>query len=141
MSEDLEPVETERSLADLSHRRILLIMAVLVVLGSAAGLIFVGGKFGASILIGGLLSFVNYYWLKHTLRVIFDRAQGGEKPRLFAFGYIIRYVVFGFVILMIYLSQAIPITGVIAGLGSFAIAVVIEGFLRIFTGFFNKKDI
>jgi hypothetical protein len=98
----------------------------------------VGSRFAAGILIGGLLSFVNYYWLKHSLRVIFNRARDGEKPRLFAFGYIIRYLVFGLVILMIYLSQSIPITAVIAGLGSFAIAVVIEGFLRIFTSFFNK---
>lgn len=141
MSEDFEPVETKASLADLSHRRILMLMAALVVLGSLAGFIFISGKFGSGILIGGLLSFVNYYWLKHTLRVIFDRAKGGEKPRLFAFGYIIRYIVFGFVIAMIYLSQAIPITSVIAGLGSFAVAVVIEGFLRIFTSFFNKRNI
>jgi len=138
MSDELEPVEVERSVADLSHRRILKIMALLVVAGGLAGLAAVGNRFAIGILIGGILSFVNYYWLKRSLKVIFDRAKSGEKPRLFAFGYIIRYVVFGFVILMIYLSQSIPITAVIAGLGSFAIAVVIEGFLRIFTSFFNK---
>jgi small-conductance mechanosensitive channel len=141
MSEEFEPVESDASIADMSHRRILLLMAALEVAGSLAGFIFVSGKFGSGILIGGLLSFVNYYWLKHTLKVIFDRAKGGEKPRLFAFGYIIRYVAFGFVIATIYLSQAIPITAVIAGLGAFAIAVVIEGLLRIYTSFFNKRNI
>ena len=98
MSDELEPVEVERSVADLSHRRILKIMALLVVAGSLAGLFAVGSRFAIGILIGGILSFVNYYWLKRSLKAIFDRAESGEKPRLFAFGYIIRYVVFGFVV-------------------------------------------
>lgn len=141
MSEETEPVAPERNIAEMSHRRILILMAVLVVLGSLAGFVFHSIRFGTGILIGGLLAFANYYWLKRSLKAIFERAKEGGKPRLFAFGYIIRYVVFGFVVGMIYLSQAIPITAVIAGLGIFAIAVVIEGILRIYTSFFNKRDI
>lgn len=141
MSEELEPVETEATLADLSHRRILILMGMLVVLGSLAGFIFVGTRFGSGILAGGLLSFVNYYWLKHSLKVIFEKAKTGEKPHLFAFGYIVRYIVFGLFIGLIYLSQAVPFTALIAGLGSFAFAVVIEGILRIFTSVFYKRDI
>lgn len=141
MSEETEPVAPERNIAELSHRRILILMAVLMVLGSLAGFIFVGARFGTGILIGGFLAFANYFWLKRSLRTIFEKAKEGGKPRLFALGYIVRYLVFGFVVGMIYLSQAIPVTAVIAGLGSFAIAVVIEGILRIYTSFFNKRDI
>jgi small-conductance mechanosensitive channel len=141
MSEETEPVAPERNIAEMSHRRILILMAVLVVLGSLAGFVFDGVRFGAGIMAGGLLAFANYYWLKRSLKVIFERAKEGGKPRLFAFSYIARYLVFGFIVGMIYLSQAIPVTAVIAGLGSFAIAVVIEGIFRIYTGFFNKRDI
>lgn len=140
MSEEFEPVEAERQAAAMSHSRILILMAVLVVLGSLAGIIFISPRFGSGVLIGGGLSFINYYWLKRTLKGIFEKAKGGAKPRLFAFSYIARYIVFGFILGIIYLSQAIPVTAVIAGLGSFAIAVVIEGFLRIFNSF-NKRDI
>lgn len=141
MSEETEPVATEQTVAEMSHRRILILMAVLVVLGSLAGFAMISGRFGLGILTGGLLAFASYYWLKRSLKVIFEKAKEGGKPRLFAFSYIARYLVFGFVVGMIYLSQAIPIAAVIAGLGSFAIAVVIEGILRIYTSFFNKRDI
>jgi hypothetical protein len=140
MSEEFEPVEAEQQPAAMSHRRILILMAGLVGVGSLAGMIFISLGFGFGVLTGGILSFINYFWLKRTLRGIFEKAKDGERPRLFAFSYILRYIVFGFVLGIIYLSQTIPITAVIAGLGSFAIAVVIEGFLRIFSSF-NKRDI
>lgn len=141
MSGETEPVATEQAIAEMSHRRILILMAMLAALGSLAGFAMVSGRFGIGILTGGLLAFANYYWLKRSLKVIFEKAKEGGKPRLFALSYIARYVVFGFIVGMIYLSQAIPVTAVIAGLGSFAVAVVIEGILRIYTSFFNKKDI
>lgn len=140
MSEEFEPVEAEQLPPAMSHSRILILMALLVVVGSLAGIIFISVRFGLGVLIGGGLSFINYYWLKRTLKGIFEKAKDGGKPRLFAFSYISRYIVFGFVLGIIYLSQAIPVTAVIAGLGSFAIAVVVEGFLRIFNSF-NKRDI
>jgi uncharacterized membrane protein HdeD (DUF308 family) len=140
MSEEFEPVEAEQQPVPMSHSRILILMAGLVGVGSLAGTIFISIGFGFGVLTGGVLSFINYFWLKRTLKGIFEKAEDGERPRLFAFSYILRYIVFGFVLGIIYLSQTIPITAVIAGLGSFAIAVVIEGFLRIFSSF-NKRDI
>jgi len=140
MSEEFEPVEAEQQPAAMSHSRILILMAGMVGVGSLAGMIFISLGFGFGVLTGGILSFINYFWLKRTLKGIFEKAKDGERPRLFAFSYILRYIVFGFVLGVIYLSQTIPITAVIAGLGSFAIAVVIEGFLRIFSSF-NKRDI
>lgn len=116
----------------MSHSRILLVMAILSAAGSLLTGVFVSPRFGIAVLIGGVLSFVNYYWLKSTLRGIFEKAVDGEKPKIYAFGYILRYIVFGLIIAFIYLSHIVPVAGIIAGLGSFAIAVVIEGFLRIF---------
>ena len=140
MSEEFKPVEAEQQPAAMSHRRILILMAGLIGVGSLAGMIFISAGFGFGVLTGGILSFINYFWLKRTLKSIFEKAKDGEKPRLFAFSYILRYIVFGIVLGIIYLSQTIPIAAVIAGLGSFAVAVVVEGFLRIFSSF-NKRDI
>jgi ATP synthase I chain len=140
MSEEFEPVEAVRQPATMSHKRILVLMAVLVVAGTFLGMIFGSLRFGFGVFTGGALAFINYYWLKHTLKRIFEKAKEGQKPRLFAFSYIARYIVFGLLLGIIYLSRSIPVTAVIAGLGSFAIAVVIEGFLRIFNSF-NKRDI
>jgi hypothetical protein len=46
-------------------------------------------------------------------------------------------VIFGLILLIIFLSKAVSIVAVILGLASFAFAVVVEGIIRIFKSF-NK---
>ena len=47
-------------------------MAVIVVAGAAAGLIFAGPMFGLGVLFGGLLGFGNYLWLNRVTRAMFQ---------------------------------------------------------------------
>lgn len=134
MAENSEPVSAEQpAVAKLSHRRILITMAVIAVLCSIAGLIFVSGRFAAGVLIGGLLSFLNYFWLKRSLKLIFDRAIAGDKPRFLGAKYFLRYVAFGAILTIVYLTDAVPVVAVILGIASFALAVVAEGMIRIFS--------
>lgn len=141
MSEFEEPVETvEDTVQPITHRRILLVMAVCVVTGAILSFIFGSWQFGLGFLFGGILSFVNYYWLKVSLKKVFDSAAADEKPRISATKYLLRYVVFGGLLVLIYLTKTVPVASVILGLASFAFAVVIEAFIRIFSSFFNKKD-
>ncbi len=134
MVENSEPVAAEQpAVATLSHRRILITMAVIAVLGSIAGLIFVSGGFAAGVLIGGLLSFVNYFWLKRSLKIIFDRAIAGDKPRFLGAKYFLRYVAFGVILTIVYLTGIVPVVAIILGIASFALAVVAEGIIRIFS--------
>lgn len=142
MSEENEPIVSEQETApQLSHRRILALMAAVGFVGSLLGFIYVDWKFGLGFLIGAGLAFVNYFWLKQSLKKIFARAVSGEKPRFLASHYILRYVGFGALLLVIYLTETVSVVGVILGLASFAFAIVIEGFIGIFTSLFNKKDI
>jgi uncharacterized membrane protein len=134
MGDYSEPVAEEpRAADDLSHRRILIIMAVLIVAGCVLGFTFASVSFGSGVLIGGILSFVNYYWLKASLKTIFARAAAGDKPRFLAAKYFLRYLALGLILVFLYFAVSIPVTAMILGLASFAFAVVIEGILRIFT--------
>ena len=134
MSEDFEPLTAEEPMPpEISHRRILLEMAGVIVAGSLAGFAFFSAKAGFGILIGGILSFVNYYWQKRSLKAIFDKAIHGEKSRFLAVRYILRYVVIAVALTVVYLTDTVSIYAVIFGLASFAIAVVIEGFASIFS--------
>ena len=137
MSEAEKPFQTVEQSA-LTHRRILTILAVCVVVGTISGFVFISKAFGFGFLTGGILSFVNYYWLKFSLKKIFDIAETGEKPRVSATRYLLRYFVFGGLLFVIYLTKLVPVTSVILGLASFAFAIVIEGFIRIFSTFFKK---
>jgi len=137
MSDDTEPAESQ-NIMPLSHRRILVIMALLGLLGSIAGFAFVSATFGFGVLIGSILAFINYYWLKGSLKRIFDDAAEGEKPKLLALRYFTRYLVLGAIIAVIYATGAVSIVGVILGMAGFGFAVVVDGFMRIFSGIMSE---
>ncbi len=142
MSDDFEPIADEQeNLVPLTHRRILIVMATVAVFGSLLSLIFVSWQFGFGVLIGGILSFVNYYWLKYSLKKIFEQAVGGEKPRFLGLRYLFRYVVLGGILLVVFLTKTVPVAAVILGLASFAVAIIIEAFIRLFASFFKKKEV
>jgi energy-converting hydrogenase Eha subunit A len=128
-----EPViEGGEAVMPPTHSRILKIMAILGVLGSVVGSVFVSLAFGIGILLGVGLSFGNYYWLRYSLRKVFAEAVEGEKPRLSVLRYITRYLAIAAVIALIYVTGVLPIVAVILGLCAFAFAVVIDGMIRIF---------
>ena len=115
-----------------SHDRILVIMAVLGVLGTIAGIVFHSIGFGIGILLGVALAFGNYYWLRYSLKKVFAEAAEGEKPRISAIRYILRYFTLAAVIAIVFAVGILPVVPVILGMGGFGFAVVIDGILRIF---------
>lgn len=133
MGEDSEPLtDSAGNAATISDRRILFEMAGVITLGTIAGFAFSSPKAGFGVFIGGILAFANYFWQRHSIRIIFDRAISGKKTRFLAARYILRYVALGGALAIIYFSQTVSIFAVIFGLASFALAVVIEGFTSIF---------
>jgi hypothetical protein len=138
MGEKVESIEGKNEgIKELSNRRILFLMALVILVGSILGFIFVSNQFGFGALLGGILAFANYYWLKVSLKSVFAKAVSGERTRFLAGKYILRYLIFGLVLMFIYLSAAVDVIAVILGLASFALAVVVEGIINIFTSF-NK---
>ena len=133
MADDSEPLTTEAPLP-ISHRGILAKMAVVIAIGAVAGFALFSAKAGLGVLVGGVFGFANYFWQKHSLKAIFDRAIEGKKTRFLAARYILRYVVIGGVLAMVYLTASVSIYAVIFGLASFAIAVTIEGIASMFSG-------
>jgi len=142
MGEDIEPTaESVEIIQPPSHERILWIMAVLGVIGGIAGFAFMSLAFGLGVLIGTGLAFVNYYWLKSSLRKIFSAAESGERPRMLAGKYFLRYIILAAIVAIIYTAGLVPIVALILGMAGFGFAVVIEGFIRIFSTFFRAKEI
>ena len=134
MGEDSEPLTADgRTPPEISHRRLLFEMVIVVIAGAAAGFAVFSAKAGLGVLIGGVLAFANYFWQKRVIKAIFDRAVHGKKSQFLAVRYILRYVIIGGVVAWIYWSDTASIFGVIFGLASFSIAVVIEGFINIFS--------
>ena len=141
MSENSEPVIEEQNAEPLSHRRIFILMACAVLLGSVLSAVFVSLNFAVGVLIGGVLSLVNYYWLSRSLKSVIEDAVAGGAPHFLAGRAFIRYLAFGAILGIVYLTHAVPMIAVLLGLASFAVAIIFEALIRIFSSFFNKKGI
>ena len=115
-----------------THNRILVIMAILGLLGAITGSVFHSVAFGIGIVVGVILAFANYYWLRYSLRKIFADAAEGEKPKISAIRYILRYFTLGAVVAVIFAIGILPIVPVILGMAGFGFAVVVDGIIRIF---------
>lgn len=131
MGENIDPLIADGGVRPLSHRSILVVMALVVIAGTILGFALQGTRFGVGILFGGVLAFANYIWLDRSTRAIFDSSAVNSTGWLAA-KYILRYVAIGAVLLLIYLTGVVPVTAVVAGLGAFALAVVIQGLRNIF---------
>lgn len=140
MSENSEPAIEVQTVQPLSHKRILILMAVAALSGSVLSSVFISISFGVGVLIGGGLSLVNYYWLKRSLKIIFDKAVEGEPPRFLAGKYFLRYLTFGAILAIVYLTKWVPVVAVLLGLASFALAIIFEAIIRLFNSFSNKKE-
>ena len=141
MSGNLEPIAVEQeTVAPLSHRRILRTMAFVVLVGAISSFVFISWQLGAGFIIGGILAFLNYYWLKVSLKKIFDKAISGENPRFLGVNYFLRYLGIAAVIYIVYLTQVISMVAVLLGLCVFAVAIVVEGLLRILSSISKREE-
>ena len=122
-----------------THNRILVIMAVLGLFGAIAGAALHSISFGIGIIVGVLLAFANYYWLRYSLRKVFADAAEGEKPKISAIRYILRYLTLAVVIAIIFALGILPIVAVILGMAGFGFAVVVDGIIRIFQSSSNAE--
>lgn len=143
MSEIFKPVEVDEKKPPqkFSHARILWIVSGVLILGILTSLVYASREFTIGLLIGGVLAFANYYWLKATLKNIFDKiTSAGEKPQFLAARYFLRYAALGAVVMIVYVTKIASIVAVLLGLSAFAFAVVVEGFIRIFTSQNSNKE-
>ncbi len=147
MSETSDTQNYNDSAEVISPQRILILTALVVVAGSLLSLIFVNGNFAVGFFIGGILALVNYYWLKTSLKKVFDAITPIEedeefiKPRFLGARYIFRYLFLGIILYLIWMLKLIPIVAVLVGMFSFAAAILFEAIIILFKNVFFKKEI
>ena len=141
MSEEFKQTTAEDAPPPISHTRILWIMAIVLVIATIASLIFATWHVTAGLIIGGILSFVNYYWLKFALHSVFEKAVVGEKPKFLVGKYIMRYFAIGAVIVLVYLIKIISVAAVIGGLLTFAAAILIESFILVAIHISKREEV
>lgn len=116
-------------------------MVIVLVAAIIGSLIFATWRVTAGLILGGILSFINYYWLKFALKSVFEKAVEGAKPKFLVGKYILRYFAIGAVIVLVFLTKIISVAAVICGLLAFAAAILIESFILIFIHISKRKEV
>jgi membrane-bound metal-dependent hydrolase YbcI (DUF457 family) len=126
---------------DAINRRIFRSMIVAIILAVSASLLFAPWRVSAGLLLGGLLSLVNHYWLTASTTAAFSVLVNGEKPRLSLVQYVLRYAVVGSVIVLSHKLGLASVPALIAGLCSFVVALFVEAFREFYFAIIHREEI
>jgi membrane-bound metal-dependent hydrolase YbcI (DUF457 family) len=126
---------------DATNRRIFRSMIVAVILAVCASLPFASWRVSAGLLLGGLLSLLNHYWLTTSTTAAFSVLVDGQKPRLSLVQYVLRYALIGSVIFLAYRFRIASVPALIAGLCSFVVALFAEAFREFYFAIIHREEI
>jgi hypothetical protein len=115
-------------------------MLGIVILGTIGSWFFLDANFSFGFAIGGLIAFVNIFWLRATLQRIFANVAEGTEQRFLSLRYVLRYAAIGVFLLVVYKTQFAPMTAVLFGMASFAFVVLIEGAIQIVRFLLRRED-
>ena len=93
-------------------------------------LIFMSYKFTLGILLGGLISIINYYWLYQGLRKAFQRVTDRTKSTV-VFKYYIRLAITAIVLFFIITRMPVDVIGLIIGLSTVVISIIFTTVLEL----------
>lgn len=86
--------------------------------------LFLSGRFALGVLLGGLVSIVNFYWLSRDLKSTLLRHAHRAKPFMMV-KYYIRFIVTGVVLFVVITRAPIDIFGLVLGLSVIVINVIV----------------
>mgnify|MGYP000969754460 FL=1 len=102
---------------------------VLVVFVLAGALIF-SLKFTLGVLLGGLISIVNYHWLCRDVKKVFAHLTDRAKSRIM-FKYYIRFGVTAVALYFIVSSGIVEVVGLLIGLSTVIVNIVITAVMAL----------
>ncbi len=129
-----------QSAGNLSGKR--LVGAMIVVSAALIGgsLLFATWRVTVGLALGCLLSFLNFYWLKVSLRSLFEQAASDTRAKFTASFYLLRYLVIAIVITIAAALNVASVAAMLVGLLSFAFAVLLEAIIQLYLVIINKEE-
>jgi hypothetical protein len=122
------------------ERRIFRNMALAVAMAAIASLLFAQWRTTTGLLVGGLLSLLNYRWLSTSSAAAFSVIAQGAKPQLKLTQYVLRYLVVGAGVVLAYKFDLVALPATIAGLCSFVVALFIEAAREFYFAIIHREE-
>ena len=111
---------------DRAVGRIVRLTLALTVLGAAVYFLKAGWRGGCGFLLGGLISYLNFHWIKRTVYAL-GEAAGGKPPRARVAVFLgLRYLLLGLGAYVILKFSEISLSAALVGLFAPAAAVILE---------------
>ena len=122
--------------------RIFRTMALAVALAVIISAPFAPWRITAGLMVGGMLSLLNHYWMRTSISAGFALALGhGTKPQIKLVQYVLRYFVVGAVVFAAYQLNVVSLPATLAGLCSFVVALFVEAFRELYFAIIHREGI
>ena len=119
--------------------RIFRVMIVTVVLAVIASAVLAPWRVTVGLMLGGLLSLLNYHWLRTSVAAIFN-LTGTNRPRVKIWRYIVRYFVIGVAVFAANQMHVVSLPATIVGLCSFVPALFVEAFRQFYFAIIRREE-
>ncbi len=118
--------------------RIFRAMIAIVTLTVIAGAMLAPWRVTAGLMLGGVLSILNYHWLRTSIKALLSVANE-KRPRVRLSRFILRYFVVAAVVFAAYALQIVSLPATIIGLSAFVPALFVEAFRQFYFGIIHRE--
>ncbi len=122
------------------ERRIFRGMVVTVALAVALSALLAPWRVTTGLLLGGLLSLLNHHWLRTSVGAVFGATAAGARPKLRVWRYVLRYVVIVAAVALAYRLDLVSLAATLAGMCSFVVAALVEGFTQLYFAVAHREE-
>ena len=115
-------------------------MIAAVFIAVILGAILAPWRFTAGLMLGGVLSLLNYHWLRTSVAAVFSIDIAAERPQVKASRYILRYFVIGVISFAAYKLKLVSLPATLAGLCAFGPALFVEAGREFYFAIVHREE-
>jgi len=115
-------------------------MMVAVALAVAISAVVAPWRFTTGLLLGGLLSILNFRWLHTSIAAIFNINLAVERPRAGASRYLLRYLVVAAFVFAAAYFEIVSLPATLAGLTAFVPALFVEAVREFYLAIIHREE-
>lgn len=140
MNEIANSVTGELTRPDDLEARIFRAMLVAVAVAVIVSAIVAPWRVTSGLLLGGVLSLLNYHWLHGSVAALLEMQVPGVKPRLKLWKHGVRYLVIAVAVFAGYQLNLISLAATLAGLCSFVPALFVEAGRQFYFAIIRREE-
>ena len=140
MNEIANSVPGELTRPDTTEARIFRAMIVAVGVAVIVSALVAPWRVTSGLLLGGVLSLLNHYWLSGSVAALLDMQKPGVKPRLKLWKHGLRYLVIAAAVFAGYQLNLISLAATLAGLCAFVPALFVEAGRQFYFAIIRREE-